>query len=268
MMNVICRAIARLGNTEATGKVFESYGVWGLAPDADSYNAVMESCEAAKKVAAVEGLISYMTSKGVQPNGASWALLLSTALRAEDHQAAINVIDRIRMTGADPGRLVLKRAFDEGHKKKEPILKTKSLLLMQQFGHDQYYGRSIRLMMGDDGSNNRRSSWALSQQDDGGAGGSGSGSGSSSSSRQGYGSRSSSRNGDGSSSSSRSGRVDQWQPQMKEQKQKQEQAHEPQDRRTGATTASTSNGSSGGLRSELLASLDQSTHSSSSSSSF
>eukprot|EP00775_Hariotina_reticulata_P011095 gene11095-11249_t len=114
MMNVICRAIARLGNTEATGKVFESYGVWGLAPDADSYNAVMESCEAAKKVAAVEGLISYMTSKGVQPTGASWALLLSTALRAEDHQAANSVIDRMRMTGVNPGHGVLKKAYDEG----------------------------------------------------------------------------------------------------------------------------------------------------------
>jgi pentatricopeptide repeat protein len=83
MMNVICRAIARLGSTDATGKVFEAYGaLWGLTPDADSYNAVMESCEAAGKVAAVEGLLSYMASKGCPPNTTSWNLLLSTAVKA------------------------------------------------------------------------------------------------------------------------------------------------------------------------------------------
>jgi len=198
------------GKHGGNGEVFESYGVWGLAPDADSYNAVMESCEAAKKVAAVEGLISYMASKGVQPNGASWALLLSTALRAEDHQAAINVIDRIRISGADPGRMILKKSFDEGYEKKNPKLKAKTVQLMQQLGHDQYYGRSLRLRMSNDGSSNRSSSWHPSQQDSGGGGGGDGGSSSaggngSSSSRQDHGSRnwngsSSSKNGNNSSS--------------------------------------------------------------------
>lgn len=95
MMNIICRAIGRMGNTEATGKVFESLGVWGLAPDADSYNTLLESCETAKRVTAVEGLISYMASKGVEPNAASWALLLSTALHADDAKTATSALQRM-----------------------------------------------------------------------------------------------------------------------------------------------------------------------------
>jgi pentatricopeptide repeat protein len=95
MMNIVCRAIGRLGNTEVTGKVFESYGAWGLQPDADSYNTVMESCEQARKVAAVEGLISYMSSKGVQPNRHSWNLLLSTAAAAQDPNAVASAVERM-----------------------------------------------------------------------------------------------------------------------------------------------------------------------------
>jgi pentatricopeptide repeat protein len=99
MMNIVCRAIGRLGNTEVTGKVFESYGAWGLQPDADSYNTVMESCEQAKKVAAVEGLISYMSSKGVEPNQHSWNLLLSTAAAAQDASAVASAVDRMLGSG-------------------------------------------------------------------------------------------------------------------------------------------------------------------------
>jgi len=71
-----------LGSTDAIGKVFESYeGVWGLEPDADSYNAVLESCEGARKLSGVQGVMSLMTSRGVEPNTTSWNLLLSTAIR-------------------------------------------------------------------------------------------------------------------------------------------------------------------------------------------
>lgn len=89
MLNIISRAVARLGNTDATGKVFESIGAWwGLTADADSYNAVMESCQVAGKVAAVEGLISYMASKECPPNATSWNILLATAVRAGEHSRA------------------------------------------------------------------------------------------------------------------------------------------------------------------------------------
>eukprot|EP00879_Flechtneria_rotunda_P019680 GHRR01020679.1.p1 GENE.GHRR01020679.1~~GHRR01020679.1.p1 ORF type:complete len:393 (+),score=178.16 GHRR01020679.1:142-1320(+) len=111
MMNVVARAIARLGNTEATGKVFDSYGVWGLSPDADSYNTVIESCAAAKKLAAVEGLISYMASKGIQPNAASWNLLMQTALKIGDLKAAASVVDRMKGAAAALQDRVARRGF-------------------------------------------------------------------------------------------------------------------------------------------------------------
>jgi pentatricopeptide repeat protein len=122
MMNIVCRAIGRLGNTEVTGKVFESYGAWGLQPDADSYNAVMESCEQAKKVAAVEGLISYMASKGVEPNQHSWNLLLSTAAEAKDAVAAASVVERMLGSQVQLLRSTASKALKLAHEKQSESL--------------------------------------------------------------------------------------------------------------------------------------------------
>jgi pentatricopeptide repeat protein len=122
MMNIVCRAIGRLGNTEVTGKVFESYGAWGLQPDADSYNAVMESCQQAKKVAAVEGLISYMSSKGVEPNHHSWNLLLATAAEAKDASAAASVVERMLASNMQLLKINAREALKVAHEKRSESL--------------------------------------------------------------------------------------------------------------------------------------------------
>lgn len=101
MLTLVCRAVARLGSTEVAGRMFDAYGGWGLEQDADAYNAVMEACEAAGKVAAVESLLSYMSSRGVDPNGHSFNLLLGAALRARDEAAATRALRRLDAVGAE-----------------------------------------------------------------------------------------------------------------------------------------------------------------------
>lgn len=55
MLNVLTRAIARSSDTTTVGKVFNAYEpTWGLQPDVDTYNAVLEACESAGKVGAVQ----------------------------------------------------------------------------------------------------------------------------------------------------------------------------------------------------------------------
>jgi hypothetical protein len=83
LLNVLMRAIARNSDTTTAGKVFNAYeATWGLQPDVDTYNAVLESCEAHGKLAAVQGMMGLMTQREVVPNTVSWNLLLSTAIRA------------------------------------------------------------------------------------------------------------------------------------------------------------------------------------------
>lgn len=83
MMNVLTRALARSSDTTTVGKVFNAYEpTYGLQPDVDTYNAVLESCESHAKVGAVNGMLALMSSRGVAPNTVSWNLLLSTSIRA------------------------------------------------------------------------------------------------------------------------------------------------------------------------------------------
>lgn len=83
LLNVLMRAIARNSDTTTAGKVFNAYeATWGLQPDVDTYNAVLESCEAHGKLAAVQGMMGLMSQREVTPNTVSWNLLLSTAIRA------------------------------------------------------------------------------------------------------------------------------------------------------------------------------------------
>jgi hypothetical protein len=49
-MNVVLRAMALSGAVEQCGRLFEEYGAAGLAPDAGSYNAVLEACVVARQV--------------------------------------------------------------------------------------------------------------------------------------------------------------------------------------------------------------------------
>lgn len=101
MLTLVCRAVARLGSTEVAGRMFDAYGTWGLSQDADAYNAVIEACEAAGKVAAVESLLSYMSSRGVEPNAHSWNLLASAALRTRDDAAAVRALRRLEVAGGE-----------------------------------------------------------------------------------------------------------------------------------------------------------------------
>jgi pentatricopeptide repeat protein len=83
MMNVLTRALARSSDTTTVGKVFNAYEpTYGLQPDIDTYNAVLESCESHAKVGAVNGMLALMSSRGVAPNTISWNLLLSTTVKA------------------------------------------------------------------------------------------------------------------------------------------------------------------------------------------
>eukprot|EP00878_Enallax_costatus_P027154 GHUV01029208.1.p1 GENE.GHUV01029208.1~~GHUV01029208.1.p1 ORF type:complete len:326 (+),score=37.08 GHUV01029208.1:124-1101(+) len=115
LMNIICRAIARLGNTEAAGTVLQSYGVWGIAHDADSYNAIMECCKINAKVVGAESLLSYMTSKGIKPNAATWNLLISTAIAAGDRGAVVSAIERTMAANCKVQVAVVKRAKELAH---------------------------------------------------------------------------------------------------------------------------------------------------------
>jgi pentatricopeptide repeat protein len=144
MMNIVCRAIGRLGNTEVTGKVFESYGAWGLQPDADSYNTVMESCEQAKKVAAVEGLISYMSSKGVEPNRHSWNLLLSTAAAAQDANAVASAVERMLASGVPLHKINASKALRVAHEARSESL----LRLLRRANEEQGLGFMPRVFDG------------------------------------------------------------------------------------------------------------------------
>eukprot|EP00882_Tetradesmus_deserticola_P013105 GHRQ01013898.1.p1 GENE.GHRQ01013898.1~~GHRQ01013898.1.p1 ORF type:complete len:237 (+),score=99.41 GHRQ01013898.1:948-1658(+) len=201
MMNLVCRAVGRMGNVEATGKVFQSYEAWGLQPDADSYNAVMESCMRAKKVAAVEGLISYMTSKGVEPNVQSWNILLSTAAEAKHASAAASAVERMLASGVQLLKINAGKALKLAHEQRSESL----LQLLRRANEQQGLGLQRQAFEG---------WWRRGRGGDGG-------------------------NGDGNGSSSmnagRSGRVDTWQQglplqqrQQQAQGKQQEESEQPE----------------------------------------
>lgn len=144
MMNVVVRAVGRLGNTESAGKTFEVFGAWGLQPDADSYNAVMESCEASKKFTAIEGLIAYMSSRGVQPNLHSWNLLLSAAAAAQDVAAVESAVQRMLASGMQLLRNNAGKALKLAHEQRSESL----LQLLRQANEQQGLGMQPQVFNG------------------------------------------------------------------------------------------------------------------------
>ena len=120
LMNVLLRAVARLkGSASAAARAFEMLPAYGVAADADSYNAVIEACAAAGQPAAAQGLVAHMERAGVQPDATTVELWLRACAAAGDLAAAGHVLWRKDLlwrarVDAEPLRRLLSRAVDAG----------------------------------------------------------------------------------------------------------------------------------------------------------
>ncbi|GAX77830.1 hypothetical protein CEUSTIGMA_g5273.t1 [Chlamydomonas eustigma] len=138
MLNVILRALALVSPgeaaLEATGRLFEEFTVAGLEHNADSYNAMIEACVGAKKLAAVRSVVDHMEAANASgdadvdvglnaipplPNSDTWDLLLLALVGDGDCDGILVALQKLSASQVYPKIKTLRKALDvaakQGH---------------------------------------------------------------------------------------------------------------------------------------------------------
>jgi hypothetical protein len=118
MFNLLVRAVARRSSAEDTATIWSSMPAYGLTPDADSYNAVIENLAIVKRTLPMLRIMETMQQQndklqaaaaaepaagGVQvdcrPNAATFQLIIQAMLDNKDLLSLRDVVQRLRRAG-------------------------------------------------------------------------------------------------------------------------------------------------------------------------